>query len=410
VPPPRPPYPVPPTPLWQGWAVRVAVVAGPDPGHSFPAIALCQRFLAAGDQPTLLTGAQWLDTARAAGLDAVELQGLDPLPSDDDADAGAKIHRRAARMATLNAPQLTELAPDLVVSDVITAAGGLAAELVSVPWVELNPHPLYLPSRGLPPLGSGLAPGAGLRGRIRDGVLRSLTARSLRAGLRQRAAARVGIGLPEAGPAPVRRLIATLPALELPRPDWPDEAVVVGPLHFEPTDAVLQPPHGSGPLVVIAPSTALTGTQGLAQVALDCLRPGDGLPEGARVAVSRLDGPDLVLPPWAVAGKGRQDTLLAGANVVIGGGGHGMVTKVLLAGLPMVVVPGGGDQWEMANRVVRQGSARLVRPLSPDALRAAVAEVLASPTYRDAARRAAAGLASVADPVRVCHQALAECR
>ena len=55
--------------------MRVAVVAGPDPGHSFPAIALCQRFLAAGDTPTLLTGVEWLDTARAAGVDAVELPG-----------------------------------------------------------------------------------------------------------------------------------------------------------------------------------------------------------------------------------------------------------------------------------------------------------------------------------------------
>ena len=33
--------------------MRVAVVAGPDPGHSFPAIALCLKLLAAGDEPTL---------------------------------------------------------------------------------------------------------------------------------------------------------------------------------------------------------------------------------------------------------------------------------------------------------------------------------------------------------------------
>ncbi|MGH3582903.1 MAG: glycosyltransferase, partial [Mycobacterium sp.] len=58
--------------------MRVAVVAGPDPGHAFPAIALCLRFLAAGDVPTLLTGAQWLATATAAGADAVLLAGLDP--------------------------------------------------------------------------------------------------------------------------------------------------------------------------------------------------------------------------------------------------------------------------------------------------------------------------------------------
>jgi UDP:flavonoid glycosyltransferase YjiC (YdhE family) len=387
--------------------MRVAVVAGPDPGHCFPAIALCRRFSAAGDTPTLLTGAEWLDAARTAGVDAVELAGLEPTAADDDADAGAKIHRRAARMAVLNLPQLRDMELDLVLSDVITACGGMAAELIGVPWIELNPHPLYLPSKGLPPLGSGLAPGTGLRGRLRDSVMRALTARSWRAGLRQRAAARAEIGLPAHDPGPLRRLIATLPALEVPRPDWPAEAVVVGPLHFEPTEQILPVPPGDGPVVVVAPSTALTGARGMAQTALDHLVPGSGLPAGARVVVSRLKGPELIAPPWAVVGLGRQDDLLAHADLVICGGGHGMVAKALLAGVPLVLVPGGGDQWEVANRVVRQGSGLLVRPLTADALVAAVGEVLSRPSYREAARRAAAGVAAVADPVRVCREALA---
>ncbi|EID15607.1 glycosyltransferase [Mycolicibacterium phlei] len=387
--------------------MRVAIVAGPDPGHAFPALALCLRFLANGDSPTLLTGAEWLDTARAAGVGALELLGLDPTDDDDDSDAGAKIHRRGARMAVLNVPQLRELAPDLIVSDVITTAGNFAAELLDVPWVELNPHPLYLPSKGLPPIGSGLAPGVGLRGRLRDAVLRALSARSWRDGIRQRGEARVEIGLPAADPGPLRRLIATLPALEVPRPDWPNEAVVVGPLHFEPTTATLPVPDGDGPLVVVAPSTATTGTQGLAELALEVLTPGEVLPAGARVAVSRLGGADVAVPPWAVVGLGRQDALLARADLVICGGGHGMVSKTLLAGVPMVVVPGGGDQWELANRVVRQGSAQLVRPLTGEALAEAVREVLAGPGYREAARRAGASIAEVADPVQVCHEALA---
>jgi UDP:flavonoid glycosyltransferase YjiC (YdhE family) len=387
--------------------MRVAVVAGPDPGHAFPAIALCLRFLAAGEAPTLMTGTEWLDTARAAGVDAVELAGLDPTDLDDDADAGAKIHQRAARMAVLNVPRLRELAPDLVVSDVITACGGLAAELMGVPWIELNPHPLYRPSKGLPPLGSGLAPGVGVRGRLRDTVMRALTARSWREGLRQRSAVRVEIGLPADDPGPLRRLIATLPALEVPRPDWPSEAVVVGPLHFEPTSSVLSLPPGSGPVVVVAPSTAMTGARGMASLALEALTPGESLPESARVVVSRISGPDVVVPPWAAVGLGRQDELLAHADVVVCGGGHGMVSKTLLAGVPLVVVPGGGDQWEIANRVVRQGSAQLVRPLTAAALAAAVGEVLSSPRYREAAQRAGASVADVADPVRVCQEALA---
>jgi UDP:flavonoid glycosyltransferase YjiC (YdhE family) len=237
--------------------------------------------------------------------------------------------------------------------------------------------------------------------------MRALTARSWRQGLRQRSAVRVEIGLPAVDPGPLRRLVATLPALEVPRPDWPEEAVVVGPLHFEPTEAVLEIPPGSGPVVVVAPSTATTGALGLTEVALEALRPGETLPDGARVVVSRLGGSDVVVPPWAVVGLGRQDELLRHADLVICGGGHGLVSKALLAGVPMVVVPGGGDQWEIANRLVRQGSAQLVRPLTTEALATAVGEVLSGPRYQQAARRAGAGIAEVDDPVRVCHEALA---
>ena len=382
--------------------MRVAVVAGPEAGHAFPAIALCLKLAAAGDEPVLLTGVGWLETARGVGLEAVELLGLDPDESDDDTDAGAKLHQRAARMARLNLPVLRSLQPDLVVSDVITVCGGMAAELAGIPWIELSPHPLYLPSRGLPPIGSGLAPGTGLRGRLRDATMRAFTARSVRAGERQRTRARQEIGLPGVDPGPLRRLIATLPALEVPRPDWPAEAVVVGPLHFEPTSTVLAVPAGDGPVIVIAPSTASTGTVGLAELALDHLIPGETLPAGSRLVVSRMGGDDVEVPPWAAVGLGRQDDLLRHADVVVCGGGHGMLSKTLLAGVPMVVVPGGGDQWELANRVVRQGSARLVRPLNADALIAGVTEVLSDPRYRQAARRAGESVAEVHDPVAVC--------
>lgn len=391
--------------------MRVAVVAGPEAGHAFPAIALCLRFAAAGDDPVLLTGVQWLDTARRAGVDAVELLGLDPEESDDDADEGAKLHHRAGRMALLNLPVLLRLGPDLVVSDAITVCGGMAAELAGIPWIELSPHPLYLPSRGLPPIGSGLAPGTRVLGRVRDSILRAFTARSVRAGGRQRARARQEIGLPAEDPGPRRRLIATLPALEVARPDWPAEAVVIGPLHFEPTSAVLEVPPGKGPVVVVAPSTASTGTAGLAELALEYLVPGETLPAGSRLVVSQLassrpGGDGVAVPPWAVLGLGRQDDLLRHADVVVCGGGHGMLSKTLLAGVPVVVVPGGGDQWELANRVVRQGSARLIRPLSADALITGVAEVLSNPGYRQAARRAGDSIVRVADPVAVCRAAM----
>lgn len=387
--------------MWHAVRMRVAVVAGPDPGHAFPAIALCRRLAEAGDDPVLFTGARWLAAGAAAGIEVRRLEGLAPRPIDDDLDAGARIHARAAHISTELLPDLTALRPELVVSDVLTAGGGMAAERLGVPWVELSPHPLYVPSKGLPPIGSGLAPGEGLRGRLRDAAMRAATARSIRLGLRQRAQARRSVGLPERDPGPHVRLIATLPALEVPRPDWPPNAHVVGPLLWEPTDELLVPPPGNGPLVVVAPSTAFTGAVGMLETALVGL---DGC--GVRVVASMLDDPPEDLPGWARAGLGRQDELLRRASAVVCGGGHGMLAKTLLAGVPAVVVPGGGDQWELANRAARQGSAIVVRPLGVAELRDAVTRVLADPGFAAAAHRAAHSARSVVDPVEVCRSAV----
>ena len=98
--------------------------------------------------------------------------------------------------------------------------------------------------------------------------------------------------------------------------------------------------------------------------------------------------------------------MLREASAVVCGGGHGMLAKALLAGVPAVVVPGGGDQWELANRAARQGSAVVVRPPSAEALRAAVEQVLSNGAHTDAAQRAARSIADVADPVAVCRDAL----
>ncbi|WP_433593754.1 glycosyltransferase [Nocardia sp. CA-145437] len=381
--------------------MRVAVVAGPDPGHAFPAIALCERLLAAGDEPVLFTSPRWFDAARETGIGVRRLKGLAPRAEDDDSDAGARIHQRAAHISTEILPDLSAMLPELVVSDVLTAGGGMAAERLRLPWVELSPHPLYLQSKGLPPIGSGLAAGEGLRGRARDSVLRGLSSRAVRRGEVQREQARASIGLPSQDPGPDARLIATLPALEVPRPDWPENAHLVGPLLWEPTDHILDLPPGDEPLVMVAPSTAQTGQVGLAEAALAAF---EGA--GVRLAISTLDTPPTDLPTWATAGLGRQDELLRHASVVIGGGGHGLLAKTLLAGVPIVTVPGGGDQWELANRAARQGSSLFVRPLTPEALRDAVKRILDDPAYKTAAESAAAGIADTVDPVEICHAAV----
>lgn len=335
------------------------------------------------------------------------MPGLAVAENDDDADAGEKLSARAARMAVALRPLIDSGDHDLVISDVITVAGGWAAQMCGLPWIELSPHPLYLPSKGLPPVGSGLAAGTGVRGRLRDSAMRALSATSVRQGERQRESARATVGLTGAGSCPDARFVATLPGLEVYRPDWPARTHLIGPLLWEPTDESFDAPRGPGPLVIVAPSTAVTGAQDMVTATLRGL---SELKSPVRVVVSSLDPPDVVTGHpnmTVVSGLGRQDEILADADLAVCGAGHGMLAKALLAGVPVVTVPGGGDQWELANRVNRLGAGRLVRPVTADAITDAARTILADPGFTDAARRIGASNADVVDPVAVARHVVA---
>ncbi|SDU36218.1 glycosyltransferase [Gordonia westfalica] len=398
--------------------MHVALVAGSDAGHAFPAFALAERCVAAGHRATVYTGLNWSDAARRRGIDIAGLPGLAATDVDDDADAGDKLSARAARMAQLLAPVLSESGTDLVVSDVITVCGGWAAELVGLPWIELSPHPLYLPSRGLPPIGSGLAPGTGIGGRLRDTLMRAATATSIRRGERQRAAARESIGLPAVDDGPYARFVATLPGLEVPRPDWPADTHLIGPLLWEPTDDVFDRPDGDEPLVVLAPSTAETGAPDMVGVVLEALSERvlgrrvrevvSGLRRPSADDLARFGFGDDGSAPITV-GLGRQDEVLADAQVLICGSGHGILAKAMTAGVPVVAVPGGGDQWELANRLQRAGAGRWVRPLTVDAVADAVRTVLDDPEHTRRAQRIGASGADTVDPVTVMRRRVVRC-
>ena len=82
--------------------------------------------------------------------------------------------------------------------------------------------------------------------------------------------------------------------------------------------------------------------------------------------------------------------LLPRCDVVITHGGYGSVMACLDAGVPMVVIPlAGGDQAGNANRCAALGVARVVPSdqHTPEAIRAAVRDVLADPRYCEQASR-----------------------
>jgi UDP:flavonoid glycosyltransferase YjiC (YdhE family) len=86
--------------------------------------------------------------------------------------------------------------------------------------------------------------------------------------------------------------------------------------------------------------------------------------------------------------------LLQDVDVVVSSGGAGTVLSVLGAGIPMVIWPLGLDKPLNAERTAALGAAEVIG--AADEAGAAVARVLAQPSYRTAAQKAAADIAAMA--------------
>lgn len=361
------------------------MVAGPDPGHAFPCLGLAAALRRRGHRVTFASGRDHVDAAAAVDVAFLELPLLGPTPQDHD--MGHRLWGRAGEMAPPLADRLRVDVPDLVVADVLTRAGAFAAELLDRPWVELSPHHLMEPGGDIPPVGLGRPPARTPWRRLDDARIRDLQRRSLAAGRAHAGRVRAELGLAAAGGEPLGRLVATLPGLEYPRGDWPADAHVVGALDFDPPWPPLAPPPGDLPLVVVTDSTASGAGSSLAALALAAFRHTD-----LRMVVT-TGRTDLAPQRGAVVGRGPHGPLLDAAAVAIGPGGHGFVGKALTRGVPLVVVPGMGDQRETAARLRWSGagvSLRAIR-LTPRRLRWATLRVLHDDRHRAAAQRLASG-------------------
>jgi UDP:flavonoid glycosyltransferase YjiC (YdhE family) len=269
----------------------------------------------------------------------------------------------------------------VAVSDILTPAPALAAELEGVPVATLIPHGNpHLPP-GFPPYSIGARLPRTSLGRAFWRQADRLVARGLEQGRREYNDCRARLGL---GPLPwvhtglsrELTLVGTLPQLEYPR-DWPGWMRVVGPLQWELPGERVEPVAGDDPVVLIAPSTAQDPDRRLLRAALAGLADapvrviaswGGPLEPGLEVA------PNTVVAPWLSYGK-----TMPGCDLVVTHGGHGTLVRALTCGCPVVVCPAGGDMAENAARVDwaglgvrlpgRYGTARGVRLAVERALR-----------------------------------------
>ncbi|HEX4564521.1 MAG TPA: nucleotide disphospho-sugar-binding domain-containing protein [Solirubrobacteraceae bacterium] len=371
--------------------MRALLAAFGDPGHAFPMIALGRALRERGHDVTLQTWTRWREQVQAEGLEfapapeyEVFPRGPEPLDFYD-----AVVH---ATHDTL--PLVRELEPEVVVSDILTLAPALAAELCEARWATLIPHVYPHGEHDFPIYSLGARLPRGRAGRAMWRRAHVLVERALASGRDDLNRTRARVGLPalahvHGGISRELALVATFPQLEYPR-RWAPTTHVVGPLMWEPPAANVELPPGNAPLVLIAPSTAQDKKHGLLRASLE------GLAD-APVRVLATYNRRLPPRPLRVPANARVVEWVSYArtmprcDVVVCHAGHGTLVRALASGCAVVACPAAGDMNENAARVDWAGAGvRLPRRfVTARALRLAVERALHEPSIRERARELA---------------------
>jgi len=180
----------------------------------------------------------------------------------------------------------------------------------------------------------------------------------------------------------------------------------VGPLLWEPQierPQFLDVPGDAWALVSLS-LTRQAGEQHLAQITMNALRdrPVRTL---LTLADERAEDEFDSIPPNArIERYVRHSEVLGQAALSISHGGHGIVSKSMYYGVPMVLVPMGRDQPGVAARAEALGIARVVHrgELSEVSMRTAIADVLENPKYLKNARAHGARLQAQDSVVTAC--------
>ena len=290
--------------------------------------------------------------------------------------------------------------PDVVVSDILTLAPALAAELEGVPRATLIPHVDPRGDAGWPPFSIGARLPRTALGRRWWSLFDPLIGRGLALGRAELNETRSRLGLPplahvHGGISQQLALVATFPQLEYPRSTPLPNTHAVGPLQWEPPFGDVELPPGDAPLVLVAPSTAQDRDGRMLRAALAGL---SALPVRVLASTNRRGEtagfdvpPNARLVDWVSYSR-----TMPLCDLVVCHVGHGTLMRALTAGVPVVACPAAGDMNENAARVDWAGvGVRLPRRLiTATGLRLAVQRALATPSLTTNARALAAWAAA----------------
>jgi len=388
-------------------------------GNVPPQLALARRLAEGGHRVRVLAPAVLQERIEAAEL---EFESYHHTPEHDESDPAHSVVRdfdlrspiaaakaqRDRLLADFAEPVAHDILAildrdpaDTVVFDFMLLGALFAAEKADIPAAMLV-HTIYpFPAAGVPPFGNGWSPRSGLLGSARDKLgamafervwLNPLATRLNevrdRLGLRQTSFENMlnGVG---------RILVLTSGSFDFPG-QLPPNVRYVGP-QLEPPDEVASwnspwPGGDTRPLVVVSLSTTYQAQEALV---LNVIEAVGRLPVRALITAGPVHVPsDRVPPNVRIARFVPPASVLPQAAAVVTHAGHGTVMAALRHGLPLVCLPMGRDQGDVAARVAWRGAGvRLSARSRANKIAAAIEKVLGDPAFTGAAQRLAAAIA-----------------
>jgi MGT family glycosyltransferase len=380
-----------------------------------PALALVGRVVAAGHAVRVLGPRSIEEKVKALGADFtpyLHAPDRDPKKPGQGGKTGSPASAAIAACAEYAEDVKVSLASssvDIIVTDYILTGAYIAAEAMGIPYASLVPTVYPLPAPGLPPFGSGFSQAKGFTGRIRDSAVNFLLQRLWNMNLKRLNKTRKRFGL-----SPVksfkdqmlragRMLVLSSSVFDFPAA-LPDHVIYCGP-QLEDASRLpsWQPPwpdNNKTPLVLISLSTTYQAQDNVIRRLLLAV---ENLPVHVVVTLGYSMNPDQFQAPINV--KLIQFVphrrILPHAALAITHGGHGTVLGALSYGVPLICMPMGRDQGDVAARVVWLGvGIKISQKATIRAFRSAISHVLEDSSYRDTAKTIESKMVQKNEPAR----------
>ncbi len=284
---------------------------------------------------------------------------------------------------------------DLVVSNEMLFGVMVGCEAIGQPFTLLTCNVSLFPVEGVPPLGPGLPPPRTDEERALHAEIAAANRQMFNLGLPAVNRARGAFGLAPLADltdqllAAGRTLLGTSRAFDFAPASLPAHMRYVGPQLADPSWAAPWrspwPEDDARPLILAGFSTTFQNHVGVLQNVIDAAA---SLPVRLLVTLGDTISRDELRPAanTHLVHSAPHSQVMPCAALVVTHGGHGTVTRALMHGKPLVVMPHGRDQNDNAVRVAARGAGLTVPPAAPaGAIRDAVAAILADPAYTAAA-------------------------